>query len=106
MRFLLRAGRIWPGVWRYPLRGHCSGVMLRRCRRASRLAHLSLFWMILLALAAELFWFAQDLPWGMAAWGSGLMMAAGACSSFSFMRRFIVSYGHSEAGPHSTLLRR
>lgn len=33
--------------------------------------------MILLALAAELFWFAQDLPWGMAAWGSGLMMAAG-----------------------------
>lgn len=23
------------GVWRYPLRGHCSGVMLRRCRRAS-----------------------------------------------------------------------
>lgn len=74
--------------------------------RLSRLAHLSLFWMILLALAAELFWFAQDLPWGMAAWGSGLMMAAGACSSFSFMRRFIVSYGHSEAGPHSTLLRR
>ncbi|HFN5827256.1 TPA: DUF2339 domain-containing protein [Escherichia coli] len=45
--------------------------------RLSRLAHLSLFWMILLALAAELFWFAQDLPWGMAAWGSGLMMAAG-----------------------------
>ncbi|MEN1450611.1 hypothetical protein, partial [Pseudomonas aeruginosa] len=36
--------------------------------RLSRLAHLSLFWMILLALAAELFWFAQDLPWGMAAW--------------------------------------
>ncbi|MBV7559625.1 DUF2339 domain-containing protein [Enterobacter sp. ENT02] len=39
--------------------------------------HLSLFWMILLALAAELFWFAQSLPWGMAAWGSGLAMAAG-----------------------------
>ncbi len=35
MRFLLRAGRIWPGVWRYPLRGHCSRVMLIRCRRAS-----------------------------------------------------------------------
>ncbi|CAM8678075.1 DUF2339 domain-containing protein [Kluyvera sp. M-M157-B] len=45
--------------------------------RLSRLAHLSLFWMILLALATELFWFTQDLPWGMAAWGSGLMMAAG-----------------------------
>ena len=39
--------------------------------------HLSLFWMILLALAAELFWFARSLPWGMAAWGSGLAMAAG-----------------------------
>jgi len=38
----------------------------------SRLAHLSFFWMILLALAVELFWFAQRLPWG-----SGLMMAAG-----------------------------
>ena len=43
----------------------------------SRLAHLSFFWMILLALAVELFWFAQGLPWGRAAWGSGLMMAAG-----------------------------
>lgn len=39
--------------------------------------HLSLFWMILLALAAELYWFARSLPWGMAAWGSGLAMAAG-----------------------------
>ncbi|POT58437.1 DUF2339 domain-containing protein [Citrobacter amalonaticus] len=45
--------------------------------RLSRLAHLSLFWMILLALAVELFWFTQALSWGMAAWGSGLMMAAG-----------------------------
>lgn len=45
--------------------------------RLSRLAHLSLFWTILLALAAELFWFARDLPWGMAAWGSGVAMAAG-----------------------------
>ena len=43
----------------------------------SRLAHLSFFWMIVLALAVELFWFAQALPWGRAAWGSGLMMAAG-----------------------------
>ena len=39
--------------------------------------HLSLCWMILLALAAELYWFARSLPWGMAAWGSGLAMAAG-----------------------------
>lgn len=41
--------------------------------------HLSLFWMVLLALAAELYWFARSLPWGMAAWGSGLAMAAGGC---------------------------
>ncbi|MBW9464994.1 DUF2339 domain-containing protein [Enterobacter roggenkampii] len=39
--------------------------------------HLSLCWMILLTLAAELYWFARSLPWGMAAWGSGLAMAAG-----------------------------
>lgn len=45
--------------------------------RISMLAHLSLLWMILLALAMELFWFTQDLPWGMSAWASGLMMAAG-----------------------------
>ncbi|XQS18641.1 DUF2339 domain-containing protein [Citrobacter telavivensis] len=45
--------------------------------RLSRLVHLSFFWTILLALAAELFWFARDLPWGMAAWGSGVAMAAG-----------------------------
>lgn len=45
--------------------------------RVSMLVHLSLFWMILLALACELFWFTLDLPWGMAAWASGLPMAAG-----------------------------
>ena len=45
--------------------------------RISMLTHLSLFWMILLALAMELFWFTQDLPWGMSAWAGGLMMAAG-----------------------------
>lgn len=50
--------------------------------RLSRLAHLSFFWMILLALATELFWFARDLPWGMAAWGSGVAMAAGGALIF------------------------
>lgn len=45
--------------------------------RLSRLVHLSFFWTILFALAAELFWFARDLPWGMAAWGSGVAMATG-----------------------------
>ena len=57
-------------------------MLLRRdgARLAPRISmglHLSLFWMILLALAAELYWFARSLPWGMAAWGSGLAMAAG-----------------------------
>lgn len=45
--------------------------------RISKALHLSLFWMVILALAVELVWFARDLPWGMAAWGSGVMMAAG-----------------------------
>lgn len=45
--------------------------------RISKALHLSLFWMLILALAVELVWFARDLPWGMAAWGSGVMMAAG-----------------------------
>lgn len=57
-------------------------MLLRRDERAlppriSQGLHLSLLWMFLLALAAELFWFARDLPWGMAAWGSGVMMATG-----------------------------
>lgn len=43
----------------------------------SRPLHLSFFWMFLLALAMELFWFVRDLTWGMEAWASGLPMAAG-----------------------------
>lgn len=35
--------------------------------RISMGLHLSLVWMILLAIAAELYWFARSLPWGMAA---------------------------------------
>lgn len=42
----------------------------------SRALHLSLAWMILLALGAELYWFVDTLPWGMGAWSSGLLMAA------------------------------
>ncbi|MCY0771619.1 DUF2339 domain-containing protein [Enterobacter cloacae complex sp. 2022EL-00788] len=45
--------------------------------RPSMGLHLSLLWMILLALAAELYWFARSLPWGMLPWGCGLAMAAG-----------------------------
>ncbi|MTH46237.1 DUF2339 domain-containing protein [Intestinirhabdus alba] len=48
--------------------------------RISRLLHLSLFWMVQLALMVELYWFIRDLPWGMAAWGYGLAMAAGGLS--------------------------
>lgn len=39
--------------------------------------HLSFAWMVLLALGAEVYWFADELPWGMDAWRSGLLMAAG-----------------------------
>jgi uncharacterized membrane protein len=46
-------------------------------RIASQGLHLSLFWMLLLALGHELFWFVRALPWGMDAWMSGLVMAAG-----------------------------
>lgn len=57
-------------------------ILLRRddaalAPRISRLLHLSLLWMTMLALAMELFWFVRDLPWGMTAWKSGLLMAAG-----------------------------
>ncbi|MDE4081596.1 MULTISPECIES: DUF2339 domain-containing protein [Enterobacter cloacae complex] len=45
--------------------------------RLSMGLHLSLLWMILLALAAELYWFSRALPWGMLAWGWGLAMSAG-----------------------------
>lgn len=49
----------------------------KRLPRLSMGLHLSLLWMILLALSAELYWFACSLPWGMAAWGSGIAMAVG-----------------------------
>lgn len=49
----------------------------KRLPRLSMGLHLSLLWMILLALGAELYWFARSLPWGMAAWGSGIAMAVG-----------------------------
>lgn len=60
----------------------CAVFMLYRdgprlLPRLSQALHLSLFWIILLAFAMELFWFTQALPWGMDAWRSGLMMAAG-----------------------------
>lgn len=42
----------------------------------SRGLHLSLAWMVLLAAGAELYWFVDELPWGMDAWRSGLLMAA------------------------------
>lgn len=42
----------------------------------SRILHLSLAWMVLLAFGAELYWFVDTLPWGRGAWSSGLLMAA------------------------------
>ncbi len=46
-------------------------------RMLSRILHLSLAWMLLLAVGAELYWFVDELPWGMDTWRSGLLMAAG-----------------------------
>ncbi|MGK9175263.1 DUF2339 domain-containing protein [Yokenella regensburgei] len=39
--------------------------------------HLSLAWMVLLAVSSELYWYVDELPWGMEAWRSGVLMAAG-----------------------------
>ncbi|ELN2737840.1 DUF2339 domain-containing protein [Pluralibacter gergoviae] len=60
-------------------------LLLRResgglARWAEQGLHLTLFWLILLALGAELWWFVAALPWGMEAWRSGLVMAAGAAA--------------------------
>ncbi|SFD98887.1 Uncharacterized membrane protein [Phytobacter palmae] len=55
-------------------------LLYRERRVPARLAqglHISLLWMVLLAAGTELFWFVDALPWGMDAWRSGLMMAAG-----------------------------
>lgn len=49
----------------------------RLMQRLSQGLHLSLCWMVLLALALELMWFVQRLSWGMEAWACGLPMAAG-----------------------------
>lgn len=40
--------------------------------------HLSLFWMIIAALAAELWWYLEALSWGMFPWQAGLAMTAAA----------------------------
>lgn len=40
--------------------------------------HLSLFWLILMALGMEYYWFIESLGWGMEAWRAGLTMAFGA----------------------------
>ncbi|WP_299998161.1 DUF2339 domain-containing protein [uncultured Cedecea sp.] len=44
----------------------------------SQVLHLALFWLLLLTVAIELWWFVDDLGWGMDAWRSGLLMAASA----------------------------
>ncbi len=42
--------------------------------------HLSLFWMIVIALAAELWWYIDTLPWGMFPWQAGLAMTSAAAT--------------------------
>lgn len=43
----------------------------------SKALYLTLFWWLLLVVATELWWFVSSLPWGMEAWRSGLLLAAG-----------------------------
>ncbi|WP_238083349.1 MULTISPECIES: DUF2339 domain-containing protein [Pseudescherichia] len=42
--------------------------------------HLSLFWMIVTALAAELWWYIDTLSWGMFPWQAGLAMTSAAAT--------------------------
>ena len=37
--------------------------------------HLVLFWMVLLAVGAETWWFTESLPWGNEEWRAGIVMA-------------------------------
>ncbi|RPH28464.1 DUF2339 domain-containing protein [Buttiauxella warmboldiae] len=46
--------------------------------RVSQGLHLSFFWLVLLALGMEYYWFIRSLNWGMEAWRAGLTMALGA----------------------------
>ena len=60
--------------------------------RVFQALHLSFFWLLLAATAAELWWFVDGLAWGMDAWRSGLLMAAGAAAillvHWAIRRRF------------------
>lgn len=61
-----------------------SALALLRCEDrktkadSSYVQHLSLFWMILLALGAEYYWFIGSFGWGTQAWRAGLTMVVGA----------------------------
>lgn len=77
---LLRAG--WPSlVWLLAL--PTALWLLRRDAGACDLRvqqglHLALFWIVLLALGAELWAFTQHLPWGSEEWQTGIALASGA----------------------------
>ncbi|EOU9535724.1 DUF2339 domain-containing protein [Cronobacter dublinensis] len=77
---LVRAG--WHSlVWCLAL--PCALWLLRRDAsalpvRLQQGLHLSLFWMLLLAVAAEAWWFTDSLPWGSEAWQAGIILAVSA----------------------------
>lgn len=75
---LLSAG--WQNLARCVALPSALLLLYRERRVPARLSqglHVSLLWMIVLAAGTELFWFVDALPWGMDAWRSGLLMAAG-----------------------------
>ncbi|EOC1288681.1 DUF2339 domain-containing protein [Cronobacter muytjensii] len=77
---LVRAG--WHSlVWCLAL--PCALWLLRRDAgtlpaRIQQGLHLTLFWMLLLAAGAEIWWFTDSLPWGSEAWQAGIILAVSA----------------------------
>lgn len=68
--------------------------------RISQALHISLFWMIVCAFGMQLYWFTQSLPWNMAAWRGGLLMAAGGITivlSYAAIRHQLWPFKHWSA---------
>ncbi|NBD01495.1 DUF2339 domain-containing protein [Atlantibacter hermannii] len=75
---LLSAG--WTGpVWIAAFA--CAGVLLHKdgdslIPRLSQAAHITLFWLLLLVIGLEIYWFIDGLPWGSDEWQAGIVMAS------------------------------
>ncbi|WP_333891634.1 DUF2339 domain-containing protein, partial [Atlantibacter subterraneus] len=75
---LLSAG--WTGlIWIAAFA--CAGLLLHKdgdslMPRLSQAAHITLFWLLLLVIGLEIYWFIDGLPWGSDEWQAGIVMAS------------------------------